>query len=168
MGEMPWLMGSDEILSLRVTVDSQGKAASLWPMTTIYGDGRINVNTAPVVLIAAALNVPLEQAEGVVRSRWGPDGIPGTVDDLFLNQIPIGNAAAAEKAENETAGDAGGRASSAVTTTATLFRLRGVGVFHGQKVVRETLAVKEGEFGLRFLREAVTVEAGSYSMDQAL
>jgi type II secretory pathway component PulK len=168
MGELPWLMGGDDILSLRVPVDSRGKTAGLWPMTTIDGDGRININTAPAVLIAAALNMPLEQAEGIVRSRWGPDGTPGTADDLFFDQVPIGNTTAAEKAGNETAGDSGGRASSVATAAAKLFRVRGVGVFHGQKVVRETLAVKDGEFGLRFLREAVTVEDGSHSMDQAL
>lgn len=157
MGELYWVMGGDKIMEIAAPVDSRGKTAPLSHMTTIYGDGRINLNTAPPVLIAAALNTTLENAEMIVRTRCGPDGIEGTADDVFLDGIPQGVITSASS-ERATTDETQPTTSSVVTTSSSCFRVRGIGVFQGQMVVREALAVKDGEFGLRLLQDPSTME----------
>ncbi len=157
VGELFWVMGGPDIMELTVTGDPNGKAVPLLPMTTIYGDGKININTAPATLISAALGVSLEDAEQqIVQFRRGPDGIEGTTDDVFLTGVPAGVLPDASKVrESVTARP--GASTNIITTTTTIFRVRGVGESGNQRVVREALATKEGNSGLRLLNEPRTV-----------
>ncbi|MCF6285007.1 MAG: general secretion pathway protein GspK [Candidatus Hydrogenedentes bacterium] len=49
---------------------------------TTYGDGRINLNTAPVEVLQSLPDVDPSVAEDLVTLRSGPDGISGTRDDI--------------------------------------------------------------------------------------
>ena len=53
---------------------------------TVYGTGKININTAPPIVLAAVPGLDEGAAELIIAHRLGPDGIPGTDDD-----IPIAN-----------------------------------------------------------------------------
>ncbi len=158
MGELFWVKGGPEIMKLQIIVDTEGKMKPLLPMTTIYGSGQINLNTAPAVLIAAALGISLESAEQTVRSRWGPDGKEGTEDDVFLQGVPVGTTMASSTSQGNTINNTAS-SSSVVTLSTALFRARGIGEFQGQRVVREALAVRDSGSGLRLLQEPRTVES---------
>ncbi len=155
MGELYWIMGGAELLDLQVPVDFDGNIKPLLPYTTIDGDGKININTAPPFLIAAALDLPIEKAEQIVQKRWGPDGIEGTEDDVYLDGLP-------DVQGQTTTPQAGTPAisptSSAITTSSNYFRVRGVGEFQEQHVVCEALAVRDGQGGLTLLRLPRTIE----------
>jgi hypothetical protein len=51
---------------------------------TVYGDGRININTAPAVVLAALPGLDSEAADIILSHRAGPDRRPGTGDDVGL------------------------------------------------------------------------------------
>jgi type II secretory pathway component PulK len=55
---------------------------------TVYGEGRININTASKkVLLALGMTEPA--ADSFIQYRNGPDGIPGTEDDSVFTDINI-------------------------------------------------------------------------------
>ena len=59
----------------------------LLPFVTIYGDGKVNVNTASRAVLLA-LGVKEEMVDLILSARRGPDGIEATEDDhIFLDQI---------------------------------------------------------------------------------
>ncbi len=159
MGELYWVMGGADFFELQVPVESsKDSVRALLPYTTLDGDGKINLNTAPAFLIAAALDVPLEDAEQMVRRRWGPDGVEGTEDDVFLENAPSNKNAVLSSSQNATGTSTNAPSpSTAVTTSSTYFRVRGVGVYQEQRVACETLAKKDGE-GLMLLRLPRVVE----------
>jgi len=51
---------------------------------TVYGDGKININTAAAMILAALPGIDEEAAAAVIAHRYGPDGRDGTDDDAFL------------------------------------------------------------------------------------
>jgi general secretion pathway protein K len=51
---------------------------------TIYGSGKININTAPPVVLAAS-GLSQELADKLVALRSGKDGISGSEDDISFN-----------------------------------------------------------------------------------
>lgn len=157
LGELFWIMGGEEILALRVPMGSQGGSVSLADLATLHGDGKINLNTAPAPLIAAVLDVSLEEAEQMVRTRRGPDGVEGTADDVPMDRVPLPSVSTARAAQDSTQGPVEG----AATMSSSMFRIRGVGQFQGQRVVREALARRTGDSGFELLEEAHTVEARS-------
>ncbi len=57
---------------------------------TIWSSGGLDLNEAPAELIAAAAEIPVEQAEIIPETVRGTDGIRDTIDD-----VPFQNAAAA-------------------------------------------------------------------------
>ncbi len=58
------------------------------PYVTVFGDGKINVNTAPApVLFASGFDASLSSK--VVRYRCGPDGVEGTQDDLEIADVSV-------------------------------------------------------------------------------
>lgn len=59
----------------------EGEAPGLRDLMTAFGDGRINVNTAPAGVLVTIPNVTEEDAETIVAWREGDDGAPGTADD---------------------------------------------------------------------------------------
>ncbi len=159
MGEIPWIMGGDKLLDLNVIVDSEGKELPLKLFTTLYGDGKINLNTAPAVLIAAALNISMEDAEQMIHIRLGTDEMGGTKDDQFLAGVPSSiplNTSGKQKTPVTQE-----MVSSGTTTTTALFRLRGIGEFSGQRVVREALATKGKGLGLQLLEDSRVIEIKS-------
>lgn len=50
---------------------------------TIYGDGRVNINTAPKAVLFA-LGLSAEVIDLIVSARHGPDGFPATPDDFIF------------------------------------------------------------------------------------
>lgn len=51
-------------------------------LLTTVGDGRINVNTAPIEVLQLLPDVEKEGATAILKVRNGPDGEEGTADDL--------------------------------------------------------------------------------------
>lgn len=73
----------DELLLVKgVTKDVYER---LLPYVTIYGDGRININTAPAPVLYA-LGLQDEVVEKILTVRRGKDGIEGTADDWFFSK----------------------------------------------------------------------------------
>ncbi len=66
----PLVMGVDEVAD-----------AGLLHAFTVYGDGRINLNTAAPALLAALPGLDGQAAEAITAWRGGPDGYLGTEDD---------------------------------------------------------------------------------------
>ena len=54
---------------------------------TIWGDGKIDVNLADADMIALVTGVSPAQASQFVKYRWGPDGIPNTLDDRVYHTM---------------------------------------------------------------------------------
>jgi general secretion pathway protein K len=54
--------------------------SDLAPALTVYGDGKININTAPLRVLNA-IGVDSTISELIIRFRKGEDGIEGTLDD---------------------------------------------------------------------------------------
>lgn len=54
---------------------------------TLRGDGRLDVNTASAEVLAAATGATLENAQQLVRKRYGLDELPQTLDDVPLTSL---------------------------------------------------------------------------------
>jgi type II secretory pathway component PulK len=54
-------------------------------LLTTFGDGRLNVNTAPIEVLRLLPGVGEEGAASILNVRNGPDGVSGTADDLGWN-----------------------------------------------------------------------------------
>ena len=93
IGEFPYQAkdGEFEILeeALLVRGMSEELFARIKEHITIYGDGRVNINTAaPLVLMA--LGIPQGVADKIVCARMGADGVEATPDDLvFMSPAEI-------------------------------------------------------------------------------
>ena len=55
-------------------------------LLTARGDGRINLNTAPVAVLKAIPGIREETAVAIDEWRRGPDAVAGTADDRVLNE----------------------------------------------------------------------------------
>lgn len=54
---------------------------------TVYGDGLVNINTAQTPVLLLLPGMDSETVEKILTFRAGPDGVPGTEDDLFLGSL---------------------------------------------------------------------------------
>jgi general secretion pathway protein K len=54
---------------------------------TVYGEGRVNINTAPAQVLEA-LGLPEVLAGKIISYRAGQDDVEGTEDDRFFTEIP--------------------------------------------------------------------------------
>ncbi len=54
---------------------------------TLYGDGAIDVHTAPSPLLEALFNVTPSEVSRLIRTRRGPDGIPDNEDDPLFKTL---------------------------------------------------------------------------------
>jgi hypothetical protein len=54
---------------------------------TVWGDGKLDVNLADANMIALVTGVSGGTADKFVKYRWGPDGIPSTLDDRVYNSM---------------------------------------------------------------------------------
>ena len=94
---------------------------------TVYSSGGLDVNDAEVELIAAAAEVNVDQAEVIVETVRGPDGIRDTTDD-----VPFQNAPAALQLlgiDADTRPDIAARFTAGETTT----RIESTGVAEGAR-----------------------------------
>lgn len=60
------------------------------PLTTIYGHGRLNINTAPeevLKIFFSALEYPASLADRIIFYRQGLDGVEGTDDDNIFEEV---------------------------------------------------------------------------------
>ena len=60
---------------------NQSYAFGLKDVFTPYSDGRININTADANVLQLIPGVDATTAEAIIKTRAGPDGIEGTLDD---------------------------------------------------------------------------------------
>ena len=51
---------------------------------TVFGDGKININTAPPAILAVLPGLSSEVANTIAAYKAGPDGLAGTDDDAFI------------------------------------------------------------------------------------
>jgi hypothetical protein len=54
---------------------------------TVWGDGKLDVNLANADMIELVTGVSSATASEFVKYRWGPDGIPLTLDDRVYNSM---------------------------------------------------------------------------------
>lgn len=55
---------------------------------TVWGNDRLDVNHCSAAVLAAITDTPLSKAESLVQYRKGPDGVPGTDDDVQFESLP--------------------------------------------------------------------------------
>lgn len=58
-----------------------GDAPGLRDVITTYGDGRVNINTAPGAVLRCLPDVSPDTVDDLLAARNGPDGVAGTGDD---------------------------------------------------------------------------------------
>lgn len=56
-------------------------------LITVWGDGRINVNTASREVLSTVPNLYTNEIDAILDFRNGPDGIEGTSDDKVFNSL---------------------------------------------------------------------------------
>ena len=61
--------------------------AGLDPYLTVWSGGKINLNTAPLPVLAALLGMSGATAEAIVRYRQGDDQHAGTADDRYFRTV---------------------------------------------------------------------------------
>ena len=91
-GDAPWRAGSEsfqdiaELRGLRGISDEDWHGTQNEPglrqVVTTFGDGRVNVNTAPLEVLRLLPDLGKEGATVIVDARSGPDRESGTLDDL--------------------------------------------------------------------------------------
>lgn len=59
------------------------EVSGIAPLLTVYGDGRVNVNTANRDVLLTVSGLKEEDADRLIEGRTGPDEIPGTEDDGY-------------------------------------------------------------------------------------
>ncbi|MDB6136470.1 MAG: ral secretion pathway protein GspK [Verrucomicrobiales bacterium] len=55
---------------------------------TLYGDGTLDVHTAPSQILEALFDVTSTEVSRLIRTRNGPDGLPDTEDDYTFKSLP--------------------------------------------------------------------------------
>ena len=81
LAALPWL--DADALKRR----SKRAPAGLRSLLTVWGDGRVNVNTAPGAVLACLPGLSAEDAQMLVQYRSGPDGKAGTADDRVFQSV---------------------------------------------------------------------------------
>jgi general secretion pathway protein K len=128
LGELLWVRKGPEVLSAQLDPDVTGRADRVLDYLTVEGDGKINVNTAPLVVLASLGHIDIGTAEKWVKERNGPDGIAGTPDDAPIDSQIFG------------AGDTNGL----VTTQSDYFIVEGIGDVGGVRASRRGLFHNDG------------------------
>jgi len=57
------------------------------PFLTVYGDGKININTAPLEILSAIPGMSKESIKTIIDYRKGGDGVEGTKDDNVFRSL---------------------------------------------------------------------------------
>lgn len=86
LSQKPPLDGNDKQAHLQSPFDNGDDKfnSGLVNIFTVYGDGKININTASVMILAALPGLDEEVAETILTYRAGYDGRLGTDDDMYL------------------------------------------------------------------------------------
>jgi general secretion pathway protein K len=117
-----------------------GEAHPSFPeLFTTMSSGRVNVNTASAIVLQALLNIDDQQVETIMSRRNGPDGIPGTEDDVPFRTIDeffssIGNLDQATRQQ----------AQALVAVTSTFFTVKSTGEVGGVKRTLITTVRRDG------------------------
>lgn len=77
-----------EILYGREADDDGEEIFGIGELLTVWGDGRLNLNTASIDAMRAA-NLTDEKIEEILELRMGDDGLPGTADDGLPTNYPL-------------------------------------------------------------------------------
>lgn len=93
---------------------------------TIWSSGLLDLNEAPAELIAAALDIPVEQAETIPETVRGADGIRETDDDKPFQQVEAALAAAGADTSNPVF-------TARVTVNDTTQRIESIGTVAGAR-----------------------------------
>jgi type II secretory pathway component PulK len=67
--------------------EGSGDGAAVRDLLTVWGDGRINVNTASEDVLACVPGVTSTVLAAIVALRAGPDDKPGTPDDVHIRDL---------------------------------------------------------------------------------
>jgi general secretion pathway protein K len=67
--------------------DTDPARPGLKDVFTTMSSGAVNVNTASAIVLQAVLGLDDVQVQAVLQRRDGPDGIPGTDDDIPFQQV---------------------------------------------------------------------------------
>lgn len=85
---------SVEEMSLVKNIDLLEKAKPDWRnYFTVWSDAKLDLNEATPDLIYAVCGISLSQAQAMVKTRNGDDGLPGTSDDVRYSDINQAQAA---------------------------------------------------------------------------
>jgi len=81
-------MGENDGPALRPMDDGDGVLDSgLLDFFTVYGEGKVNINTASAAVLFSLPDIEVATARSIVEMRTGPDGEPYTADDKFFRSF---------------------------------------------------------------------------------
>jgi general secretion pathway protein K len=108
-------------------------------LTTLGGDARINVNTAPAIVLQAMLNMDAPHVAALIESRNGSDGILGTKDDQPFRTVEefLANFGPADPEERKLW-------QNLITVKSTHFRITATGEVGGVKRTLVVVLVQTG------------------------
>ena len=119
--------------------ENQEAHLSFPELFTTMTSGKVNVNTASSIVLQAMLNIYDQQVQTVLSRRDGPDGVPGTEDDVPFRSVEeflgsVGNLDPATR----------GLAGSLVGVSSSFFTVKSTGVVGGVKRTLVTTLRREG------------------------
>jgi type II secretory pathway component PulK len=104
---------------------------------TVFGDGKVNINTASKKVLLA-LGVTAAAVEAIVIYRNGPDGLSGTYDDRVFTDVNIESRL--RDIEPKDAASIGNLKNS-FTVRSNYFKLESKGMVTNSKVARTVVAI---------------------------
>ncbi len=104
---------------------------------TVFGDGKVNINTASKKVLLA-LGVTAAAVEAIVIYRNGPDGLSGTYDDRVFTDVNIESRL--RDIEPKDAASIGNLKNS-FTVKSNYFKLESKGMVTNSKVTRTVVAI---------------------------
>ena len=119
--------------------ENQEAHPSFPELFTTMTSGKVNVNTASSIVLQAMLNIDDQQVQTVLSRRDGPDGVPGTEDDVPFKSVEeflgsIGNLDPATR----------GLAGSLVGVSSSFFTVKSTGAVGGVKRTLVATLRREG------------------------
>jgi type II secretory pathway component PulK len=67
---------------------AQTQQRGLRDLLTVYGSGKININTAPAEVLKTIPGLTEQSLKSILKIRDGDDGVPGTADDHPFKTLP--------------------------------------------------------------------------------
>jgi len=128
-----------EILEGLAGDDENPGQAGLRDMLTTYSAGQININTASALTLQVILGLDETQVSAILTRRDGPDGVPGTDDDMpFRNASEIlGSLGAIDaRARQQIAG--------MLATSSQFFRIKSTGEVSGVRYTIHAIVRRQG------------------------